>query len=225
LNTNSWTFFFTGLRRNNCRREASPGWVGLARRRVPENLIARGRTCNAFQMRICRPFALFLLVLLLCGFARAQSLATPPVVTIDGLGKGTVDLSEPWRFHVGDDMQWAGPSIRRHSGSRRLGDYSSRSAVGGAKPRRVYRLCLVPAAPSHHTGTRRQNRLSIAPAPPARCLRGVLERQTCGPLWKAASATVLAGFECARSLHLAGFSIRHPRHPCLERKAWLRFGR
>jgi len=62
-------------------------------------------------MRIRRPFALFLLVLLLFGFAHAQSSPTPPVVTIDGLGKGAVDLSEPWHFHIGDDMQWADPSI------------------------------------------------------------------------------------------------------------------
>ncbi len=33
------------------------------------------------------------------------------MVTIDGLGKGTVELSEPWRFHLGDDQQWADPLI------------------------------------------------------------------------------------------------------------------
>jgi hypothetical protein len=71
----------------------------------------RSRTYNAFQMRIRRPFALFLLVLLLFRFAHAQSSADSSVVTIDGLGKGAVDLSQPWRFHIGDDMQWADPSI------------------------------------------------------------------------------------------------------------------
>ena len=54
-------------------------------------------------------------MLLLFGFhlrvAHAQTSPTPSIVTIDGLGKGTVDLSGPWRFHIGDDLRWAGPSI------------------------------------------------------------------------------------------------------------------
>jgi Stage II sporulation protein E (SpoIIE) len=72
-----------------------------------------GRTYNAFQMRIRPPFAIFLL--LLFGFhlrlAHAQTSPGPSVVTIDGLGKGTVDLSGPWRFHIGDDLRWADPNI------------------------------------------------------------------------------------------------------------------
>jgi hypothetical protein len=74
-----------------------------------------GRTYNAFQMRIRPPFAIFPLVLLLFGFhlrfAHAQTSPAPSIVTIDGLGKGTVDLSGPWRFHIGDDLRWADPSI------------------------------------------------------------------------------------------------------------------
>jgi hypothetical protein len=31
-------------------------------------------------------------------------------VTIDGLGKGVVDLSGPWRFHIGDNLEWARPN-------------------------------------------------------------------------------------------------------------------
>jgi Stage II sporulation protein E (SpoIIE) len=66
-------------------------------------------------MRIRRPFARLLLVLLVFGFhlcfAHAQTSPAPAVVTIDGLGKGTVELSGPWRFHIGDDPRWAGPSI------------------------------------------------------------------------------------------------------------------
>jgi hypothetical protein len=66
-------------------------------------------------MRIRRPFVIFPLVLLLFGFhlrfAHAQTSQAPPVVTIDGLGKGTVDLFGPWRFHIGDDLRWADPSI------------------------------------------------------------------------------------------------------------------
>src|ERR1700733_7259724 len=66
-------------------------------------------------MRIRPAFAIFALVLLLFGFdlrfAHAQTVPAPSVVTIDGLGKGTVDLSGPWRFHIGDDMRWADPEI------------------------------------------------------------------------------------------------------------------
>ena len=64
-------------------------------------------------MRIRPPFAIFLLVLLPFGFrfAHAQTSPSPAIVTIDGLGKGTVDLPGPWRFHIGDDLRWADPSI------------------------------------------------------------------------------------------------------------------
>jgi Stage II sporulation protein E (SpoIIE) len=66
-------------------------------------------------MRIRPPFAIFPLALLLFGFhlrsAHAQTSPTLSMVTIDGLGKGTVDLSGPWRFHIGDDLRWADPSI------------------------------------------------------------------------------------------------------------------
>jgi hypothetical protein len=80
-----------------------------------QTLPATGRTYNAFQMRIRRSLAIFPLVLLLFGFhlrfARAQTLPAPAIVIIDGLGKGTVDLSGPWRFHIGDDPRWADASI------------------------------------------------------------------------------------------------------------------
>jgi hypothetical protein len=66
-------------------------------------------------MRIRRPFASFSLVLLLFGshlrIAHAQTSPDAAAVTIDGLGKGTADLSGPWRFHIGDNLQWADPSI------------------------------------------------------------------------------------------------------------------
>jgi hypothetical protein len=78
-------------------------------------LTASGRKYNALQMRIRSPFAILLLALPLFGFqfpiARAQALPTPSVVTIDGLGKGTVDLSGPWRFHIGDDLHWGEPGF------------------------------------------------------------------------------------------------------------------
>jgi Stage II sporulation protein E (SpoIIE) len=78
-------------------------------------LTAAGRTYNAFQMRIRRPVPSLTLVLLLFGshlcFAYAQTSPAPAVVTIEGLGKGTVELSGPWRFHIGDNPRWADPSI------------------------------------------------------------------------------------------------------------------
>jgi hypothetical protein len=81
---------------------------------MAEGHISVYRTYNAFQMRIRRPLAIFPLVLLLFGqprLAHAQTSPTPAIVSIDGLGKGTVDLSGPWRFHIGDDLRWADPSI------------------------------------------------------------------------------------------------------------------
>jgi len=66
-------------------------------------------------MRFRPPLAIFQLALLLLGFplrsAHAQTSVAPSIVTIDGLGKGTVDLSGRWRFHIGDDLRWANPSI------------------------------------------------------------------------------------------------------------------
>ena len=66
-------------------------------------------------MRFRSPFAILLLGLPLFGFhlpfVYAEALAAPSVVTIDGLGKGTVDLSGPWRFHIGDDLHWAEPGF------------------------------------------------------------------------------------------------------------------
>jgi hypothetical protein len=54
-------------------------------------------------------------VLLLCGFhppfAHPQTSPAPSIVTIDGLGKGTIDLSGPWRFHIGDELRWAETNI------------------------------------------------------------------------------------------------------------------
>jgi hypothetical protein len=83
-------------------------------------LIAIGRKYNALQMRIRSPFAIFLLGLLLFGFqppfACAQASSAPFVVTIDGLGKGTVELSGPWRFHIGDDPRWAEPGFHDSPG-------------------------------------------------------------------------------------------------------------
>jgi hypothetical protein len=54
-------------------------------------------------------------VFLVLGFhshlAYSQTSSPPSIVTIDGLGKGAVDLSGPWRFHIGDSLEWARPNI------------------------------------------------------------------------------------------------------------------
>ena len=76
-------------------------------------MTAASGTYNSLQMRIRSPFAIFLFLLfglhLRC--AHAQTSPGSSIVTIDGLGKGTADLSGPWRFHIGDDLRWADPSI------------------------------------------------------------------------------------------------------------------
>jgi hypothetical protein len=66
-------------------------------------------------MRIRSPFGCLLLILLIFGLqghlSQAETSPAPSVFTIDGLGKGAVELSGPWRFHLGDDLRWADPNI------------------------------------------------------------------------------------------------------------------
>lgn len=53
-------------------------------------------------------FWLFLLVAMMAGSAViAESPADQDLLKIDGLGRGSVALSGPWHFHVGDDAGWA----------------------------------------------------------------------------------------------------------------------
>jgi Stage II sporulation protein E (SpoIIE) len=58
-------------------------------------------------MGLRRLIALCGLVFLLSNVACAQGFSG---VAIDGLGKGTAELSGPWRFHTGDDLAWADPA-------------------------------------------------------------------------------------------------------------------
>ena len=44
-------------------------------------------------------------------FAQQQTPKQPPALTIQGLGQGSVQLDGPWQFHLGDDPQWASPSL------------------------------------------------------------------------------------------------------------------
>lgn len=70
-------------------------------------------------MSPCR-LRLFLLMALVCLAAgslagRAESSAKTawfvPIVSVDELGKGSVELKGPWQFHEGDDPAWASPSL------------------------------------------------------------------------------------------------------------------
>ena len=146
---------------NRARRARRASPARLNGQRPPRGLDATG-TYNAFQMRNRLLSAMFPLVLLLFGFplrlAHAQTSPAPSVVTIEGLGKGTVDLSGPWRFHIGDNMQWADPSINDTPGQggwetilpdRPWGAQSHYAYAGFA----WYRLNLrITAAPDVKTG-------------------------------------------------------------------------
>lgn len=60
-----------------------------------------------------RIFPALLPLLFLTGalISAAQNQGPAPVVEVAGLGKGTVVLSQPWQFHVGDDARWAVPDV------------------------------------------------------------------------------------------------------------------
>jgi len=66
------------------------------------------------KLILSRMIAIVLLALV-CPLARAnqadgKTAPTTPI-TIAGLGKGTVALDGPWRFHLGDDLAWAAPGF------------------------------------------------------------------------------------------------------------------
>ena len=44
-------------------------------------------------------------------YAVATTTAEVPLLTAEGLGKGTVTLDGPWQFHLGDNPDWAAPSL------------------------------------------------------------------------------------------------------------------
>lgn len=70
-----------------------------------------------FRFRMAQRFVLSILLALWVfrpGPAAAE--APVPVVKIEGLGRGLVQLNERWQFHVGDDARWAEPGINDASG-------------------------------------------------------------------------------------------------------------
>ncbi len=50
----------------------------------------------------------------------ARATTTTPTLTIEGLGKGTVPLDGEWQFHLGDNPEWASPTLD-DSGWERIG--------------------------------------------------------------------------------------------------------
>jgi phosphoserine phosphatase RsbU/P len=69
------------------------------------------------MLRILRLHSTIVVVFFAFGFlpspAETSSKAAwfVPVTVVDNLGKGTVPLSGPWQFHLGDNASWASPSI------------------------------------------------------------------------------------------------------------------
>jgi hypothetical protein len=73
----------------------------------PHEEVAR-RVYYACRMRMRSIGYFACLIWVLAGPAVAQP---PSEESIDGLGKGTAQLSGPWHFHLGDDLRWAQPEI------------------------------------------------------------------------------------------------------------------
>jgi Stage II sporulation protein E (SpoIIE) len=57
---------------------------------------------------------------LACSIARAVAEPSPAPLNIEGLGKGTVALDGDWQFHLGDNPDWASPTLD-DSGWERIG--------------------------------------------------------------------------------------------------------
>lgn len=67
--------------------------------------------CSSFCVRVTAA-ALFALSAVLSHAQQASTKAAPPAsLVIEGLGKGTVSLDGPWRFHPGDDPAWSSPQF------------------------------------------------------------------------------------------------------------------
>jgi serine phosphatase RsbU (regulator of sigma subunit) len=80
---------------------------------------------------------------------------SPPVLTIEGLGKGVAPLDGPWQFHLGDDPAWAAPVLddaTGHNGWEQLtaegpwGTQGHASYTGFAWYRRQIHITPAPGA-------------------------------------------------------------------------------
>lgn len=94
---------------------------------------------------------LVLVLAAVTGWAQAQS--APPVLKIDGLGKGTASLNGPWQFHLGDDPAWAQPQTPDATGTngweqidadKGWGEQGHRSYTGYAWYRKHIQVTLAP---------------------------------------------------------------------------------
>ncbi len=97
------------------------------------------------------------MVLLIVGVpgAVADELSRVPVLTAEGLGKGAVALDGPWQLHLGDNPDWASPSVEDATGDggweqitadAPWGEQGHRSYTGYAWYRRHLRLAPAPGA-------------------------------------------------------------------------------
>jgi serine phosphatase RsbU (regulator of sigma subunit) len=72
-----------------------------------------------FMVRLPLSFQLaaaFLGIFLAGSPSRAEAPASPPVLTIDGLGKALAPVDGRWQFHLGDNLAWANPQAQDATG-------------------------------------------------------------------------------------------------------------
>src|SRR5512135_3730227 len=82
---------------------------------------------------LCRYIAAVVIAVALAASLRAAQSPAPsstPVLTIDGLGKGTAQLDGPWQFHVGDDWTWAQPGIDDATGQNGWEQVTTNAPLG-----------------------------------------------------------------------------------------------
>ncbi|MGC1784901.1 MAG: SpoIIE family protein phosphatase [Acidobacteriaceae bacterium] len=87
-------------------------------------------------------------------FARSQVKAQPSLM-VQGLGNGSIQISGPWQFHLGDDVAWASPSFDDstwepiHSSSS-WGSQDHRGYTGFAWYRRHLQIHTADSSNSHY---------------------------------------------------------------------------
>lgn len=69
------------------------------------------RECFRMRSRLFPALLPLLLVTSALISAAQHQERSAPVVEVAGLGRGTVALSQPWQFHLGDDARWAAPDV------------------------------------------------------------------------------------------------------------------
>jgi hypothetical protein len=99
--------------------------------------------------------AALLFLLIGAALSRAGAQSAAPVLSIEGLGKGTESLSGPWQFHLGDNPAWAFPETgddernvgwEQISGDKTWGAQGHPSYTGYAWYRKHVHLSPAPGA-------------------------------------------------------------------------------